>query len=89
MSTYVRENYPDYFTTRLVSRTENGESLATNIHEIDPKKIIVHHTASSYKNDTRTVSKILQDTFYFHNITRQWGDIGYNYIIDYDGNIYE
>lgn len=31
----------------------------------------------------------LRSTYYYHTVVRGWGDIGYNYIIDGLGNIYE
>ncbi len=31
----------------------------------------------------------LRSTYYYHTVTRGWGDIGYNYIVDGLGNIYE
>jgi len=50
-------------------------------------KIVIHHTASS--KDLEDPAKAIRDIYYFHTITRGWGDIGYNYIIDQNGNIYE
>jgi len=32
---------------------------------------------------------IIQNIYRYHSTTRGWGDIGYHYIIDYWGNIYE
>lgn len=51
------------------------------------KKIVIHHTASS--KDLADPMKAIRDIYYFHTVTRGWGDIGYNYIIDQQGNIYE
>lgn len=50
-------------------------------------KIVIHHTATSKNlNDPK---QAIRDIYYWHTITRGWGDIGYNYIIDQQGNIYE
>lgn len=50
-------------------------------------KIVIHHTAST--KDLKDPMKAIRDIYYFHAISRGWGDIGYNYIIDQQGNIYE
>ncbi len=50
-------------------------------------KIIIHHTAST--TDLNDPMKAIRDIYYFHTVSRGWGDIGYNYIIDQQGNIYE
>jgi len=51
-----------------------------------PKVIIIHHTATNYKTAT---SKQIKKIYKYHSYTRKWGDIGYNYIIGKDGNIFE
>ena len=51
------------------------------------KKIIVHHTAST--KDLDDPKTAIQNIYYYHSERRGWGDIGYNYIIDPEGNIYE
>lgn len=47
---------------------------------------IVHHSETS--NDIDPLQQI-RSIYYFHAITRGWGDIGYNYLVDRFGNIYE
>jgi len=42
--------------------------------------VIVHHTVS----DTSVYA-----IWYYHAITRDWGDIGYNYLVDTNGILYE
>lgn len=51
------------------------------------KKIIVHHTASSSNLDDPEAS--LRAIYYYHSVTRGWGDIGYNFIVDQNGKVYE
>jgi hypothetical protein len=49
----------------------------------------VHHTASKYvPNKTEGIAymKSLQK---YHGKTLRWSDIGYHYLIDGEGNIYE
>ena len=51
------------------------------------QKLIVHHTAGSNvdPNPAATVRAI----YYYHAVTQDWGDIGYQYLIDSSGRIYE
>lgn len=51
------------------------------------KKFIIHHTATTGNLDDP--KQAIRDIYYYHSITRAWGDIGYNYIIDQQGKIYE
>ncbi len=85
------ESGADYSELNIINRQQwrADESLAT----WEPRYknitgIIVHHTA--WPNDPngdypRTVRAI----YLFHTQGRGWGDIGYNYLIDPNGNIYE
>jgi len=51
------------------------------------QKLIVHHTATQNRdpNPAATVRSI----YYYHAITQGWGDVGYNFLIDEAGRIYE
>lgn len=51
-----------------------------------PKRFVIHHTDSS---DVSNPLATLRAIYYFHTKTHDWGDIGYNYLIDASGNIYE
>ena len=54
---------------------------------VSPKMIVVHHTvtANNDPNPAATVRAI----YYYHAIVLGWGDIGYNYLVDQQGRIYE
>lgn len=51
------------------------------------EKIIVHHTDTT--NTFDDPAALVRAVYYYHAITLGWGDIGYNYLIDWDGNVYE
>ncbi|MEY2399841.1 MAG: hypothetical protein QOJ00_3015 [Actinomycetota bacterium] len=51
------------------------------------QKLIVHHTAGS-NNDSNPASTI-RAIYYYHAVTRGWGDIGYNFLVDQAGRIYK
>ena len=48
-------------------------------------KFIVHHTVTPSDDPAKRIRAI----WYDHAVLRGWGDIGYNYIVDTNGNIYE
>lgn len=51
------------------------------------QKGIVHHTVTDTGgNDPASVVRAI---YYYHAITLGWGDIGYNFLVDWLGNIYE
>lgn len=51
------------------------------------KKIFIHHTATNTDLDNPVTA--IRNIYHYHSVSRAWGDIGYNYIIDSYGNIYE
>ena len=54
------------------------------------KKLIVHHTDTpNGETDPAAVQSRLRSIYYYHAVTQGWGDIGYNFLIDETGKIYE
>ncbi|MBC7261581.1 MAG: N-acetylmuramoyl-L-alanine amidase, partial [Chloroflexi bacterium] len=51
------------------------------------RKFVIHHTATS--NADLDPAATVRAIYYYHAVTRGWGDIGYNYLIDSQGRIYE
>ncbi len=51
------------------------------------RKLIVHHTAS--QNDDPDPAATMRSIYYYHAVTQGWGDIGYNFLIDESGRVYE
>jgi hypothetical protein len=51
------------------------------------QKLIVHHTASG--NGDPDPPATVRAIYYFHTIVRGWGDIGYQFLIDEAGTVYE
>jgi hypothetical protein len=49
--------------------------------------LVLHHTVSS--NDNSDWAAVVRAIWSFHTFTRNWGDIGYNYLVDANGVIYE
>lgn len=84
----------------IISRNEWGGS-AVNVsstlwpprHAEKSSKFIVHHTAGVNKSCSSTsLTESKQDVkaiWSFHTYGRDWGDIGYNYLVDSCGRIFE
>jgi hypothetical protein len=50
------------------------------------QRMVLHHTATV--GGGNPVAEV-QAIYYYHAVTRGWGDIGYNYLVDPYGNLYE
>jgi uncharacterized protein YgiM (DUF1202 family) len=48
--------------------------------------VIVHHTVTPRFQDPLVA---LRAIYYYHAVERGWGDIGYNFLVDQYGNVYE
>jgi uncharacterized protein YgiM (DUF1202 family) len=48
--------------------------------------VVIHHADTANFNDPVLE---MRSIYYFHAITRGWGDIAYNYLVDFMGNVYE
>ena len=51
--------------------------------------MFVHHTASSSNYSAADVPSLIRGFYRFHVLSRGWFDIGYNYLVDRYGRIYE
>lgn len=76
----------------VVSRPEWGcpegaSSPAWEPEATEPTHLVVHHTATS--NGASDWPAQVRSIWTFHAVTRGWGDIGYNFLIDPLGAIYE
>ncbi len=49
-------------------------------------KAVVHHTVTG--DGGANVAAEMRSIYYFHAVTRGWGDIGYQYLVDKFGNIW-
>jgi hypothetical protein len=51
------------------------------------QKLIVHHTDT--QNNDPDPAATIRSIYYYHAVTQGWGDIGYNFLIDQAGRVYE
>jgi hypothetical protein len=50
------------------------------------QKFVIHHTVTD--DGGSNVAATIRSIYYYHAVTRGWGDIGYNYLVDKFGNIW-
>ncbi|MBD3270090.1 hypothetical protein GF376_01035 [Candidatus Peregrinibacteria bacterium] len=74
--------------SKKISTDQNGNELTWPLSYPESiEKIVIHHTATTKHLDDP--ARAIRDIYYWHTKSKGWGDIGYNYIIDTNGNIYE
>ena len=74
----------------IITRAEWGadESIRTSGRAFLPiRKLVVHHSASG--NNPSNPASVVRDIYKYHVVDRGYADIGYNFVIDHRGNIYE
>lgn len=85
---HLTDGDPDMEIVKTVTTDANGDKLLWPLqYPKKVKKIIVHHTATNKVADDPEAS--VRAIYYYHAVSRGWGDIGYNYVIDQNGRVYE
>ncbi len=78
--------FPQKYKTVRTIKELNGRPLAWDIKFTENiGGIVIHHTETSAETSLATIRSIQK----FHSVSREWGDIGYTYLIGMDGRIYE
>lgn len=75
---------------RIISRAEWGANpsyMTWTPEYVNINKLIIHHTASG--NNPPDPAAVVRSIYYYHAVSLGWGDIGYNYLVDQHGNLYE
>ncbi|RPF25913.1 N-acetylmuramoyl-L-alanine amidase [Georgenia muralis] len=76
----------------IVSRAgwDANESLMTwQPKYSELKAAVVHHTAGTNTYTSGQSASIVRGIYYYHAVTRDWGDIGYNFLVDKYGQVFE
>ena len=84
--------YPEEFVEKHAKFTnEQGKALYwPQGYSSKINLFIVHHTAESLAGTAKkTGVERMRAIYEYHAVSRGWGDIGYNFVIDPEGNIYE
>jgi len=83
---YINTYFPKENTITKIVPEQDGRPLAWKEQYSDyVNAIVVHHTATEYPDSWTGIKDIYQ----YHTLGRSWGDIGYNYVIGYNGEIFE
>ncbi len=90
-----QNNYTTSLTTPNVIPRSAWAKMSTNTRRVDQmngiNRITLHHEGWEVVNftDTNTTMSRLQHIQRFHMKERNWGDVGYHYIIDRAGRVWE
>jgi peptidoglycan hydrolase-like amidase len=83
--------YPDEFAVKnTIKKDAAGRTYRWPLsYSKSVKLLVVHHTALLVKGDQRPADERVRALYKYHAVSKGWGDIGYHYVIDEDGRIYE
>ena len=89
-----KENQTKYPKPPVVTRTEwecPDRQITTHgsLSYTIVTHLIVHHTAMGVEEPSSDWPALVRSIWNFHVLERGWADIGYNYLIDPNGVIYE
>ncbi len=73
--------------SRSVWCTDPACNYSSGLEYRSVTHLIVHHTVSS--NSSSNWAATVRAIWQFHTFSRGWGDIGYNYLVDMNGVLYE
>ncbi len=84
-------NFPNDFKTSTTQTHDSSGKAYRWAKRYSPKVklLVVHHTAQKIAGDNRPPVERMRALYEYHANSRGWGDIGYHYIVDEQGGIYE
>ncbi len=87
----MQQNYPNEFkVATTLTKGPNGRKYRWPVsYSKAVKLLVVHHTAMKVTGETRSGVDRMRALYAYHSVNRGWGDIGYNFVIDENGAIYE
>ena len=80
---------PDFIRDRSTWDTSGCRNPEANLSYNQPKALVIHHTAGSNSYSEADVPGIISAICTFHVTGRGWDDIGYNFLVDKYGNVWE
>jgi hypothetical protein len=84
----ITDGFPKPFVVSRSVWCQHPDCVYTDGLEYSPvTHLIVHHTVSA--NESTNWAAVVRAIWNFHTYSRGWGDIGYNYLVDPNGVIYE
>lgn len=87
----AQNEYPDEFRyASTVQKDAQGRSYLWPLqYSKSVKMLVVHHSALVVQGDPRPSVERVRAIYKYHALTKGWGDIGYHYVIDENGQVYE
>lgn len=92
INSYLSTVFPEQVLLNGIIRQINWQDLIrSRWYKTQKTHIVVHHTVNDLNNikTPEQAKSVANSIFRYHTVTNGWGDIGYNFIIDPWGNIYE
>jgi len=81
-----RKNFQDYDNLFLQTlKKKNGVTY----QYLPVEQIIIHHTAGKFTTSLKDSEREVRRIYFAHAVQRRWRDIGYHYLIDGAGHIFE
>jgi len=87
----AQRNVPEEFrTVRTVTKDPSEKEYRwPRRYSPEIRQLVVHHSAQMVTGDKRPAVERMRALYAYHANSRGWGDIGYHYIIDENGQMYE
>ncbi|KAK9738628.1 N-acetylmuramoyl-L-alanine amidase [Popillia japonica] len=86
LASHIAESCPNIITrAQWGARPANTAALVTN----PPTHVVIHHSATAGCTTQAACMNLVRSFQNFHMDTNGWADIGYNFLIGGDGQIYE
>ena len=86
---FLVKNYSDIIWVKSVEEYDWEHKLAWPLARVKNRSaIVIHHTDTDYWNSKDSYEAI-RKIYKYHSIWRWWWDIGYNYLIGYNWEIFE
>ncbi len=87
---WQRKHPEDFRPARAVREDGMGRKYRWPLqYSTSVKLLVVHHTAQNIAGDARPPVERVRALYEYHANSRGWGDVGYHYIIDERGQMYE
>jgi hypothetical protein len=86
-ATQATDSYPKPFVVSREAWCDDPACTYSDGLQYEPvTHLILHHTVTSSTGDSAATVRAI---WRYHTFTRGWGDIGYNYLVDVNGVIFE
>lgn len=87
----AQQNYPSEFNVDSTVRMDrSGRNYSWPLqYSKEVRLLVVHHSALLVQGDPRPPEQRVRALYKYHAINKGWGDIGYNFIVDENGQVYE